>query len=55
MELSEVSKRPEPRLLLQGVRDVYLQNLELFSEPDVPVFASSHGISGMYIVPRFLF
>lgn len=44
--LLDISKKPEPKLLLQGIHDVYIQQLEILLEPDVSVFISNQNVTG---------
>lgn len=46
-----MSKRPEPRLLLQGLREVYLQQTDLLLGPDVTVYAPGQNVSGKTCTP----
>ncbi len=44
---NDISEKPEPRLLLQGIKDVYMQHLDLLLDPDVFVYNSSQNISAI--------
>ncbi|ODM95801.1 Proto-oncogene tyrosine-protein kinase ROS [Orchesella cincta] len=44
---NDISQKPEPKLLLQGIRDVYVQHLDLLLDPDVYVYNSSQNISAI--------
>lgn len=44
---STVAEKPEPRLLLQGIKDVYMQHLDLLEYPDVYIYNSTLNISAM--------
>lgn len=41
------SEKPEPKIVVQGIRDVYIQHLDPLMGPDVYVFNSSHNISAI--------
>lgn len=45
----DISKTPEPKLLIQGVRDVYVQALDLLLEPEVSVFVSNENVTGSHL------
>ena len=44
---NDISVRSDPKLLIQGFQDVYIQKFDLLMDPDLNVYASNQNITGM--------